>query len=126
MELNQVYNKYPKQQDCIYQLEILRWNGVPICPYCDSKKQTPLPRELRYHCNNCRASFSVTTKSIFHKTKVELQKWFAAIPLIIVEKISARQLSVILHVTKDTACFIVSRINIAIKQEPELIKYFLK
>lgn len=125
MILNKVYKQYPKQNDCVSFLEEVRWNGVPICPYCNSKKQTPMPRELRYHCNNCRSSFSVTTQTIFHKTKVELQKWFAAIPLVVNDRISARRLAVLINVTKDTACFMVNRITLGIKQQPELIKHFL-
>lgn len=84
-----------------------------------------MPREQRYHCNNCRSSYSVTAKTIFHKTKVDLQKWFLAIPLILNENISARQLAKTLSITKDTACFMVTRIRIASKEQPELLRHFL-
>ena len=84
-----------------------------------------MPRELRYHCNDCLTSYSVTAKSIFHKTKVDLQKWFLAIRLTVQNEISARQLAKEIEVTKDTACFMVNRIRIANKELPELIKHFL-
>lgn len=87
------------------------WNGKPECPYCPSQKMaTPVPREMRYHCNSCKTSFSVTAKTIFHKTKVDLQKWF----YVIVNQdvgISARQLAKDIDVTKDTACFMTKRIR---------------
>jgi transposase-like protein len=125
MNLEAIYKRYPTQQDCIKHLEIVQWNNVPVCPYCDSKKQTPMPKELRYHCNGCHTSYSVTAKSIFHKTKVDLQKWFLAIHLTLQNGISARQLAKEIEVTKDTACFMVNRIKIADKELPDFIKHFL-
>ena len=125
MELKEIYKKYPTQQVCVKHLEVIQWNSVPVCPYCDSKKQTPMPRELRYHCNDCKTSYSVTAKSIFHKTKVDLQKWFLAIRLTVQDNISARQLAKEIEVTKDTACFMVNRIRLAKKQFPDFIKHFL-
>ncbi len=32
--LQEVYCCFPTQADCIAQLEDIRWNGVPQCPYC--------------------------------------------------------------------------------------------
>lgn len=125
MNLNMIYKKYPTQQDCIKYLEVILWNSVPVCPYCLSNKQTPMPRELRYHCNDCRTSFSVTAKSIFHKTKVDLQKWFLAIKLTVQHTISSRQLAKEILVTKDTACFMVNRIRLANTNSPDFIKHFL-
>jgi len=125
MYLNRIYKKYPTQKDCIKHLEVIKWNSVPVCPCCQSKRQTPMPRELRYHCNNCQYSYSVIAKSIFHKTKVDLQKWFAAIPLIIQNNISGRQLAKYIEVTKDTACFMVQKIKIANREQPEFISHFL-
>ena len=125
MDLELIFKRFPTQEDCINFLEILKWNGNPQCPYCKSTKPTPLPKELRYHCNNCRSSFSVTTRTLFHKTKIELQRWFLAIPLVINKKISARQLGNIINVTKDTACSMISRIKIEHIANPEFINHFV-
>ena len=83
MNIPELYRKFPTQKDCIEHLEMVRWNSTPICPYCNSKKQTPLKNENRYHCNTCNTSFSVTVGTIFHKTKIDLQKWFLALSLIL-------------------------------------------
>jgi len=115
MELNKIYKQYPKQEDCIKYLELLYWDNVPTCPYCNSVRKTDMKFENRYHCNDCRTSYSVTAKTIFHKTKVDLQKWFFVIHLTLVKKISARQIAKDITVTKDTACFMVNRINDAYK-----------
>ncbi|WP_051416591.1 transposase [Asinibacterium sp. OR53] len=125
MELEILYNKFKTQEDCIKLLEKILWDDKPKCPYCSSKNKTAMPRESRYHCGNCRSSYSVTARTIFHKTKVDLQKWFVAIPLITKDKISARQLAKAIHVTKDTACFMANRIKIANQESPEFIKHFI-
>ena len=75
-----------------------------------------MPKEQRYHCNNCNTSYSVTVGTIFHKTKLELQKWFLGISLILNAKkgISARQLARHLDVNKNTAWQMLSKLNEAI------------
>lgn len=125
MDIRQAYNRFKTQDDCIRYLEQIRWNGVPRCPHCNTTRQTPQPKEQRYHCGVCRSSYSVMVRTVFHNTKIDLQKWFAAIPLVIRERISVRQLARTINVSKDTASFIVSRVRIAFKEDIELISEFL-
>ena len=76
-----------------------------------------MPKEERYHCNTCNKSYSVTVGTMFHKTKVDLQKWFYAISLIANnENISARQLGKEIDVTKDTAWFMMKRIKESLQE----------
>jgi len=105
MNIIRVYELFPTEKDCLAHLEHIRWNGKPKCPYCQSYHITPLAKEQRYHCNTCNTSFSVTVGTIFHHTRLPLQKWFLALALILNAKkgISARQLSRDLRVNKDTA-----------------------
>ena len=119
---------FTTQDSCIEYLEILRWNKKPICPYCKSNNSTPMPNEKRHHCNNCNTSFSVTVGTIFHKTKLDLQKWFLAITLILNAKkgISARQLSRDLNVNKNTAWYMGMRIRRAIIEQKELMNGFIE
>lgn len=124
MNIIQVYKQFPTQDDCIKHLEQVRWNGEPTCPYCNSKNQSPLPKEKRYHCNNCNTSFSVTVGTIFHKTKIDLQKWFVAISLVLNAKkgYSARQLGRDIEVTKDTAWRVFMQIRRAFVDNKELME----
>lgn len=124
----QIYKKYSTKDDCITHLENVRWHGKPVCPYCISTNQTPVPKEHRYHCNNCNTSFSVTVGTIFHKTKCELQKWFLAVTLVLNAKkgISARQLARDIEVTKDTAWFMLMRIRKAFKEYGELLECIIE
>lgn len=99
------------QAECLAILEQIRWNGVPTCPYCGSSQSRKLKNESRYQCNECFTSYSVTVDTLFHKTHVELWKWFLAIHLVGSEDISGRQLAKRIQVNKNTACFMRSRIK---------------
>jgi transposase-like protein len=83
-----------------------------------------MPKQQRYHCNNCNTSFSVTTRTIFHKTHIDLQKWFLAISLVLNAKkgMSARQLGRDLEVNRNTAWFMGMRIRKAMFDNRELLQ----
>jgi len=123
MELSQVYRAFPDQHDCINYLELVKWDNKPLCPYCKSTFQTPMPKESRYHCNTCNTSYSVLVGTIFENTKLDFQKWFLAIFLVINEKkgISARQLAIDIKVTKDTAWLMQKRIFGAMHEYGEFL-----
>ena len=107
--LTEIYKTFPNKAECVKHLEYLIWNNKPICPYCRSNKNSPSLKEKRYHCNNCNTTYSVTIGTIFHKTKVDLQKWYYVISIVICTDISARQLAIDIGVTKDTACLMVKK-----------------
>jgi transposase-like protein len=123
MNIIEIFEKFPTKDDCIAHLEKVRWNNIPTCPYCQSPKQTTMPKEKRYHCNSCNTSYSVTVGTIFHHTKLPIQKWFVAISLVLNAKkgISARQLSRDLKVNKDTAWSMGMRIRKAMVQQGDLL-----
>ncbi|WP_425458840.1 transposase [Ahrensia kielensis] len=49
-----------------------RWPEGVTCPYCNSKK---ISNFSRYFCNTCKTSFSLTTGSILHNTKLPILLW---------------------------------------------------
>jgi len=118
MDIIEVFKKYPTQDDCIKYLEQVRWQDKPICPYCGSKSQTSIENGLRHHCNTCNTSYSVTVGTIFHDSRLPLQKWFLALGLILNAKkgVSSRQLSRDLKVNKNTAWYLGMRIRKAMTQ----------
>ncbi|HUJ17227.1 MAG TPA: IS1595 family transposase [Nitrospirota bacterium] len=118
MNIIEVYRKFPTPESCLKHLEKARWNSTPVCPYCASTRTTAMPKELRHHCNNCKTSFSVTVGTIFQKTKVDLQKWFLAISIILNAKkgLSSRQLARDLEVNRNTAWYMAMRIRKAMTQ----------
>ena len=77
----EIMNKFPNQETCVKFLEELRWNSKPKCIFCLSEETFPIVKELRHHCKKCNKSFSVTAGTVFHNTRVPLQKWFVIITL---------------------------------------------
>lgn len=118
MNLIEVIERFPDQESCIEHLEHVKWQGKPVCPHCESKhikrkKETGEGRVGRWHCKNCKASFKVTHGTVFHGTKIPLQKWFLALSLILNAKkgISSYQLQRDLDLNQKTAWYILMRIR---------------
>jgi transposase-like protein len=113
MTLKQIYKRLPDEKACIDLLETIIWGSVPTCPYCGSTNSVGLAEGNRYHCNKCNTSYSVTVKTIFHKTRIPLQKWFFVIHL--KEKndlsIPVRELGEQIETTKDTANRLINKVN---------------
>lgn len=128
MNIIQLFNKFPTQEECIEHIEQKRWYEKPICPYCNSDRTTKRRNSLRYHCNTCNTSYSATVNTIFHNTKLPLQKWFLAIYLVLNAKksISNRQLARDIEVTKDTACRMQTQIKKAMKDYRDFLDDVIK
>lgn len=101
MDTRAIYSLFPHHADCVDYLEKLRWQGKPICPYCNHGFTTPVRSQRRHHCNVCNVAFSVMVGTVFHHTRLPLQKWFLAIYLV-GQKVSARELARNLGVNKNT------------------------
>jgi transposase-like protein len=116
------------QDECLDYLEKILWDGVPKCPYCQSTNATPYKAERRYHCNSCFTSFSVTVGTLFHKSHVDLQKWFLAISIFLKsdKKISVRHLAEEIGVNKNTASLMLNRIHQAVSERPEILHEIVK
>lgn len=115
---------FNSHEECLVYLEQIRWRGVPTCPYCESTKATAYKNERRYRCNSCFTSYSVTVGTIFHKTHIDLRKWFKAIFLLnnTNTKISIRGLARELQVNRSTATLIIKRIQEASIDQVEILK----
>jgi transposase-like protein len=113
MKLEDIYKKFADEQSCIKLLEEIIWAHSPICPYCNSSNYVRIKNSYRYHCNTCNTSYSVTVNTIFHKTKIPLQKWFYIIYLKEINglNISVRDLGIEMKITKDTANRVVNKVN---------------
>ena len=86
MNLITIFSLYPDQEACIEHLETVRWHGEPSCPHCGSvavARKAERHRIGRWNCRGCKSSFNVMSGTIFEKTKVELQKWFLAVGLVV-------------------------------------------
>lgn len=130
MNLIAVMQRFPDQKSCIEYLECIRWGSEASCPHCDSKdvarkKESGKGRVGRWLCNACSASFKVTSGTVFHSTKIALQKWFLAISLIANAKksLSSHQLARDLDLNQKTAWFLMTRVRTEMaKKEKNLLK----
>ena len=109
MDLIKIMETFPTQEDCIAYLERLRWQGLPECPQCESthvrrRNEHAIGRIGRYNCYECKSTFKATHGTLFHGTKIPLQKWFLAISLMANAKksLSSCQLSRDLGVPQKT------------------------
>jgi len=126
--LEEIYKRFPTRQECLRFIEGIRWSHDPVCPHCGSDRITPMSRESRYHCNGCNLSFSVTVKTLFHNTRIPLQKWFAAIALYVEEGqfCPVRQLAEMLEINKDSAWAMIGRIKEASREYSDLLSGVVK
>lgn len=111
MNLNELYEKFPEENDLIKLIEEVFWKKQPTCPYCESKNYSQRKinggkyKTSRYHCNNCNTDYTVLVNTIFQNTKLQLHKWILALMVVIDSNglISVRNLAKELNVSKDTA-----------------------
>ena len=119
MDLLKVMERFPTQEACVEHLEQVRWGkNSPYCPHCGStgvgrRTESEIGRIGRWNCHDCHACFKVTCGTVFHGTKIPLQKWFLAIALIMNAKksLSSHQLSRDLDLNQKTAWYIMTHIR---------------
>jgi len=127
MNILTVIKQFPTQQDCIDHLERIKWRGRPYCPYCRSEKVAPKKEKFhlgRWNCHNCLSTFRVTAGTIFQGTKIPLQKWFAAIAILLNAKksVSSCQLARDVDLPQRTAWYMAMRIRKAMEDDGDLLR----
>lgn len=105
-------------------LEAILWRGGCVCPHCgvigdhyklQGKSDRPGLRKCREKV--CRKKFTVTVNTVFHRSKIPLNKWLLAAYLMAASKkgISAHQIHRMLGVTYKSAWFMCHRLREAAK-----------
>jgi len=99
------------EEECKAYLAFSQWGNKPVCPYCEC--DTCYTTAKRYKCSGCKRLFSVTVGTIFHDSKIPLDKWFIAIYFATMHKkgISSCQLARDISVTQRTAWHMLHRIR---------------
>ena len=131
MDLITVFQKFPDHEACIEHLEEIRWNYMPKCPYCESdrvRRKADGHRQGRWNCHACHSSFNVLSSTIFRKTKIQLQKWFLAICIVLNarESVSSHRLARYIGVTQPTAWYMGMRIRHAMDSQGQLLREIVK
>lgn len=103
---------FDNEQKCIDHLEALRWNGTIISPF-DPTSKVYFCSKNTYKCRNSAKYFNVKTGTLFHNTKIDLQKWFVAIWIVSSQnkKINSVALGHELGITQKSAWYMIKRIK---------------
>lgn len=121
--ISAILNAFPNEQICLEHLESLRWNGVVISPF-DSNSKVYTCQKNRYRCRNTGKYFNVKTNTIFHNSKIELQKWFITIWLLTSENktITSIELASVLEITQKSAWYMLKNLKtyFQIEKKPKL------
>jgi len=79
MVLIDFYERFPNEQACWDYLLSLKWPDGFICPSCQATKGCFKPTRKIFECYQCQHQASLTSGTIFHKTRTPLSKWFWSI-----------------------------------------------
>ena len=95
----------------------MRWGDSFQCPRCGSRSITS--NTHKHHCNTCNNSFSDTSNTIFHTTKLPLWKWLIAMFYFVESPrgISSYTLAKYISVSQPTAWRMLSLIRQHINEE---------
>lgn len=87
MNALKVFQSIQTQEQAIEFLEVARWSGKTICPYCQSDRTfrhaSGDRAHIRWQCGECHRAFSVTVGTIFHGTHIPLRSWFLVLALML-------------------------------------------
>jgi len=123
IEFIELYNTEEKCRDYLFAR---RFADGFICPKCGCKEYYCLPKRALHQCKSCGLQTSVTSGTIFHKTKIPLTKWFLAIYLMAEDKrgFSAKRLQKELKISYKSAWYLLMRLRTAMGKRDS--KYFLQ
>lgn len=110
--VREILTAFQDEENCIKHLESLRWTPHVISPFDPASKVYKCHGHL-YKCKNSGKYFNAKTGTLFHNTKVELRKWYAAIWLITEKNksITSVEMAKELELTQKTAWYMIKRIK---------------
>lgn len=105
MNLLDITNNFPDELSAIKHFEKIRWGKIPKCAYCGSTQLGKRNIDHRFNCKVCKKSFSVTTNTNLHNTRLPLKTWLYAFAIVTDAKkgVSAKQLERNIGVHYETA-----------------------
>jgi len=108
--------EFATQEKCEEHLARKHWPNGVTCPRCGSKDVTCMESRRQWQCG-CRYQFSVTAGAVFHRTHMDLPRWFMAVWLLChsPKGISGKQIQRELGVTYKTAWYMAKRIRWAMQ-----------
>jgi len=115
--LQQAIRYFSDEQVCIDTIAALRWPDGPSCPKCGSTEHYYLSTQKRWKCKQCSKQFSVKVGTIFEDSPISLDKWLAALWMLVNCKngISSYEVGRDLGLTQKSAWFVLHRLRLALQ-----------
>lgn len=106
---------FATEDKCLEFIKRARWPHGIACPRCKATTVSTLKKQAKFECSKCFYQFSVTAGTIFHDSRLPLEKWFLAAYLMCESRkgVSANQLKRVLGISYKTAWFLCHRIRAA-------------
>jgi hypothetical protein len=100
VSLPEFIKKFGTEDQCLSYLEQLKWPSGFICDSCKNRSCGTYQSVNRkvFQCKKCRKNHRLTAGTLFHRTKIPLQKWFLAIREISQSKNSLSALELHRHI----------------------------
>jgi len=120
----EIMKRFPTEQAARVYLEERRWNGEPVCPFCEKKARIHVRKVDGYfRCLACNEDFTVRTKTVMERSHIPLNKWLYAMYLMVTARkgISSLQLSKELGITQKSAWFMLQRLRESCKGDGEIL-----
>lgn len=115
--LQQAIRYFTDEQVCIHTVAQMRWPNGPVCPACEHKDHYYLKTQKRWKCKECGRQFSVKLGTIFEDSPLGLDKWLAALWMLVNCKngVSSYEVGRALGVTQKSAWFMLHRLRLALQ-----------
>ena len=116
--LQQAIKYFSNEQVCIDTVAKMRWPNGPECPACGHKEHYYLKTQRRWKCKECYKQFSVKLGTIFEDSALGLDKWLAALWMLVNCKngISSYEVARDLGITQKSAWFMMHRLRRAMQK----------
>jgi len=72
-------DRFPDEESCWHYLKAVRWPEGFLCPRCGKRKRTYLEGRRLFQRASYRGQTSVTARTVLHRKRTPLRKWFLAI-----------------------------------------------
>jgi len=115
--LQQAIRYFSNEQVCIDTIAKMRRPNGPVCPACGHKEHYYLASQRRWKCKDCHKQFSVKLGTIFEDSPISLDKWLAALWMLINCKngVSSYEVGRALGLTQKSAWFVMHRLRLALQ-----------
>jgi hypothetical protein len=115
---------YPDKESCNLFLAELKWKTGYICRKCKNTHFYPGHIPYSRRCSKCGYEESVTTYTIFHNTRIPINKAFYMVFLIFSSKgkISSHKLSELLNIRQSTCWTYGTRIKTVMEERKSKLK----